>query len=129
GRHPRAGRAERGVIRPARVGGWSAARVAARRGESTMSGKLWLGWVIALPPAGFLPVRAEDAPRETVRYVRPAAQGFTTECRFLITRHEAGWTLTSWTDRGEVRMEVETRYDAEDRPTAARAALTTRGMT
>jgi 16S rRNA (cytidine(1402)-2'-O)-methyltransferase len=30
----------------------------------------------------------------------------------------AGWTITSWTDRGTVQMEVETCYDAEDRPTA-----------
>jgi hypothetical protein len=93
--------------------------------ESTMRRKQW-PW-IALLLGGLLPVRADDAPRETVRYVRPAAQGFVPECRFLITRHEGGWTITSQTERGDVRMEVETRYDAEDRPTAARAVLTSHG--
>src|SRR5262245_43087643 len=89
----------------------------------------WSGWTIALLAAGLVPVRGEEAARETARYVRPSGDTFATECRFQIARDQSGWTLTSWTDRGSVRMEVEARYDAEDRPTAARAALTTGGMT
>lgn len=94
-----------------------------------MNSTTWSWRVIAVLAAGLLPVGAEDAPRETVRYLRPAADTFVTECEFHITRNEAGWTITSRTYRGPVQMEVETRYDAEDRPTAARAVLTTRGMT
>jgi hypothetical protein len=83
--------------------------------------------VLALLAAGLLPALGADTPPETVRYVRPAGETFAPECQFVIARTGTGWTITSTTERGALRMEVVTRYDAEDRPLAAKAVLTTRG--
>ena len=88
----------------------------------------WPCCVVVVLAVGPVSSRA-DAPRETVRYVRPAVNKFETECTFVLTRQETGWTITSTTERGAVKMEVETRYDAADRPTAARSVLTTDGKT
>src|SRR5688500_1453364 len=71
--------------------------------------------VLAVLAAGLVPAAGADAPRETARYVRPAGDTFATECQFVVARTDAGWTLTSATDRGALRMEVVTRYDADDR--------------
>jgi hypothetical protein len=94
-----------------------------------MSGGIGRWAVLGLMAAGLSPARGEEAPKETVRYVRPAKGGFATECTFVIARDGKGWTITSRTDRGAVEMQVEARYDAEDRLTSARAALTGDGKT
>jgi hypothetical protein len=73
------------------------------------------------------PAAGQEAGREEMRYTRPAGAKTATECTFRITRQGAGWTITSRTDRGDAKMEVESRYDAEDRLTAASATLTWRG--
>src|SRR5262249_48272474 len=96
--------------------------------ESMMPENRWLTWVLALLTAGLGPAAGQEADREEVRYARPAGAKTATECTFRITRQSAGWTVTSRTDRGPVQMEVEARYDAQDRLTAARATLTTRGV-
>jgi hypothetical protein len=57
----------------------------------------------------------DDTRRETVRYLRPVGDRFETECLFVIKRNDSGWTITSATDRGTLRMEVVSRYDPEDR--------------
>jgi hypothetical protein len=85
----------------------------------------WPVWCLVLLAAGLSPVLGQDADREEVRYTRPAAAMAVTECTFRITRQGKGWTITSRTERGAVQMEVEARYDAEDRLTAARATLKT----
>lgn len=97
--------------------------------ELTMSHMQWHGAIIALLAFGLVPIRGGDAPSETMRYVRSSGDKFVTECKFLIARQESGWTITSSTDRGTLQMEVETRYDAMDRPTAARAVVTILGKT
>jgi hypothetical protein len=86
----------------------------------------WPVWLLALLAAGLGPALGQEADREEVRYTRPAGAMAATECTFRITRHGAGWTVLSRTERGDVKMEVEARYDAEDRLTAARATLTAR---
>jgi hypothetical protein len=83
---------------------------------------------LAVLATGFVLVCAEEPKRETVRYVRPVADRFETECRFTVTRLDAGWTITSTTDSSAGQMEVEARYDAEDRLTGAKAVLTKGGM-
>jgi hypothetical protein len=82
---------------------------------------------LAVLAAGVFLVRAEEPKRETARYVRPVADRFETECTFTVTRLDAGWTITSTTG-GAGQMEVEARYDAEDRLTGAKAVLTKGGM-
>src|SRR5262249_40987959 len=94
-----------------------------------MSTSSWTRWAVVALAAGCAPAWGEDQPPEAARYVRPAADGFATECQFQITRGESGWTITSRTDRGDVRMDVETRYDAENRPVGAKAVLKTRDST
>src|SRR5258708_7503088 len=88
-----------------------------------------LGCVLAILAAGLVMASGAEIPRETVRYVRPAGDKFATECQFVIAHNDAGWTITSTTDRGPLRMEVATRYDADDQPLAAKAVLTTGGKT
>jgi hypothetical protein len=61
-----------------------------------------------------------DAPSETYRYVRPAGDKFVTECTFALTRDKAGWSITSRTGQ----MEVEAKYDSEDRLQSAKATIT-----
>lgn len=78
--------------------------------------------------AGLIPAFGADSAHETVRYMRPAGNRFAIECQFVIARNDAGWTITSATDRGALRMQVVTRYDAEDRPITAKALLTTGGV-
>jgi hypothetical protein len=87
----------------------------------------FLQCALAVLSAGLVPVLCADPQRETVRYVRPVKDAFAIECQFVITRNDAGWTITSTTDRGTLRMEVVTRYDAEDRPISAKAVLTSGG--
>jgi hypothetical protein len=72
-----------------------------------------------------VPARGADTPPETIVYVRPAGDTFGRECQFVIARSDAGWTITSTTERGALRMEVVTRYDSEDRPLSSRAVQTT----
>jgi hypothetical protein len=81
-------------------------------------------WGVVLVAACVALADGEDAPPETVRYVRPAGDKFVTECEFVIARDGSGWRITSRTDRGATMMVVETRYDSEDRLTGARAQLT-----
>ncbi len=71
----------------------------------------------------------KDRPRkpEMTCYVRRAGQTFATECKFRITRLPSGWTIKSWTNRGTVHMEVETRYDGHEQPTSAHVVLTRDG--
>jgi hypothetical protein len=83
--------------------------------------------VLAALAAGLLPARAADPTRETVRYVRPSGDKFVRECEFVIARDDAGWAITSVTERGALRMEVVSRYDAADRPLSAKAVLTSGG--
>jgi hypothetical protein len=97
--------------------------------ESTMIGRTWLSGVITLLAAGAGPTPSSERARETVCYVRRAGDRFATECTFVLTRHEKGWTITSRTERGSVQMEVEARYGPEDQLTAARALLTGGGKT
>jgi hypothetical protein len=91
-----------------------------------MSTVRWL--VAAMLAISVAWVCGQDASLETARYVRFAAAGFATECQFQITRHKDGWTITSRTDRGSTQMEIESRYDAQDRPITARAVLTNGGI-
>jgi hypothetical protein len=45
------------------------------------------------------------------------------ECSFDVRKLDAGWSIVSQTDRGKVRMQVTSRYDAQDRLLAAEATL------
>jgi hypothetical protein len=54
-----------------------------------------------------------------IRYLRPAGDKFAAECEFVITRDTTGWTIVSRTGR----MEVEARYDKEDRLISAKSSL------
>lgn len=73
--------------------------------------------------AGFVSALGADTTAESVRYLRPMGDKYVTECRFVIATTDGGWTITSVTDRGASRMDVVTRYDAEDRPIAAGCAV------
>src|SRR5262245_25649622 len=80
--------------------------------------------IVGLVAICIAPAWSNDAPPEMLRYVRPAGAKFATECEFVINRDKAGWDIISRTDRGTIKMEVEARYDTEDRLTSAKAALT-----
>ena len=64
-------------------------------------------------------VRGQDPSPERIRYLRPVGDKFATECDFVISRDADGWNILSRTGR----MEVEARYDKEDRLTSAKATL------
>lgn len=72
------------------------------------------------------PIHADDAP-ETARYVRTAGNKFVTECTFTVLKQKTGWSITSLTERGKTRMEVEARYDPKERLIGASAILTADG--
>ncbi len=71
-------------------------------------------------------LHADGAP-ETARYLRPAGDKFVAECTFSIAKTKSGWSIVSKTERGKTTMEVEARYDSEERLTAARAVLSVDG--
>jgi hypothetical protein len=71
--------------------------------------------------------RGDEAPLENYRFVRPAGDKFVSECTFSIEKTKTGWSITSKTDRGKVKMEVEARYDARDHLLGARATLNADG--
>ena len=93
-----------------------------------MNRKMRAYWVCAVAAAAILPAFGEGAVRETLRYVRRSGDTFATECRFVVAQAPAGWSITSWTDRGAVGMEIKAEYDVSDRPLSARAVLTTGGL-
>lgn len=62
---------------------------------------------------------AFDAPPETTRYLRPAGDGFATECDFVL---KAG-VVESTTQRGKTKLVVTARYDDKDRLTTAEVVL------
>jgi hypothetical protein len=95
--------------------------------ESRMSKSASLAGLLALLTGGPGPVLGQGGKQEELRYTRPAGAKAVLECTFRIARHEAGWTIASRTDRGAVKMEVEARYDGQDRLIAARAVLTSEG--
>jgi hypothetical protein len=81
---------------------------------------LWLLYLLGGP--------STDPSPETVRYVRPAGDKFATECQFVIKRTDAGWTITSVTERGRAKMKVVSRYDREDRLVSATAVYSQDGL-
>jgi hypothetical protein len=85
----------------------------------------YLWWIVILLAAHARTSLGGDPSAETVCYLRAAGEKFATECKFQITRQQSGWTITGRTDRGNVKMEVETRYDENDQPISARVVLTT----
>lgn len=60
---------------------------------------------------------------EKIRYVRPAAKGWATECTFTIDRGDSGWTIRGVTERGRTSLTVTARHDAEDQLLEAQASL------
>ncbi len=68
-------------------------------------------------------VRGDDAPQIT-RYLRPAAGKFVPECEFHVARTARGWSITSKTDRGSAKLEIESVYDRGDRLLSARVTQT-----
>jgi hypothetical protein len=50
-----------------------------------------------------------------LRYLRPAGDGWTNECLFTIAKRENGWSIASVTERGQVRLTLETSYGPKDR--------------
>lgn len=56
-----------------------------------------------------------EDPKETVRYLRPAGKGFEPETEITRERHGDGYSLTSITQRGDVKLTVASRYDASER--------------
>ena len=69
-----------------------------------------------------LVVAAEPA-AERVTYLRPAGDRFVTECTFDIQRRLDGWSITSTTERGKLRLRVSARYEAANQLQDAEAAL------
>jgi hypothetical protein len=64
------------------------------------------------------PSRADESSGE-IRYVRPAGEKYVTECTFTLTRDKASWSITSQTGS----MQVEAKYDADDRLQSAKATI------
>lgn len=84
-----------------------------------------LSWMCLLITNSAVPLHA-TAPPETSRYLRPAGKAFATECEFTLKRAESGSSVESVTFRGETKMTVTARYDAEERLTAAVVILWTK---
>jgi hypothetical protein len=66
---------------------------------------------------------AATQPTETARYLRPAGDGFETECEITRKQTKTGAVIDSTTLRGKTRMTVRATYDADDALNAAGATL------
>ena len=58
---------------------------------------------------------AQPLPAGKLRYLHPAGNGWTNECLFTIAKRENGWSIASITERGQVRLTLETSYGPKDR--------------
>jgi hypothetical protein len=67
---------------------------------------------------------AQPLPAGKLRYLRPARDGWTSECSFSIAKRDNGWSIASVTERGQVRLTLETSYGPND--TLAASVLTLR---
>lgn len=67
---------------------------------------------------------AQPLPVGKLRYLRPAGDGWTGECLFTIAKRDNGWSIVSVTERGQVRLTLETSYGSKD--TLATSVLTLR---
>jgi hypothetical protein len=79
-----------------------------------------INWSVVLLAACGIASACGAEPTQSYRFVRPAGDKFVTECTFAVTRDKAGWSITSRTGQ----MEVEAKYDSEDRLQSAKATIT-----
>jgi hypothetical protein len=57
---------------------------------------------------------AQPLPAGKLRYLRPAGEGWMNECLFTIAKRENVWSIMSVTERGTVRLTLETAYGPKD---------------
>lgn len=59
-------------------------------------------------------VSAQPLAPGKLRYLRPTGDGWTTECVFTIAKKKDGWSIASVTERGPLKLTLETSYRAKD---------------
>jgi len=57
---------------------------------------------------------AQPLPAGKRRYLRPAGDGWTNECLFTTAKRDNGWSIASVTERGQLRLTLETSYGPKD---------------
>jgi len=57
---------------------------------------------------------AQPLPAGKLRYLRPAGDGWTNECVFTTAKRDNGWSIASVTERGQLRLTLETSYGPKD---------------
>jgi hypothetical protein len=60
------------------------------------------------------PSAAQPLPAGKLRYLHPAGDGWANECLFTIAKRDNGWSIASVTERGQVRLTLETSYGSKD---------------
>ena len=59
-------------------------------------------------------VTAQPLPAGKLRYLRPAGDGWTNECLFTIAKRQDGWSIAGVTERGPLRLTLESAYGPKD---------------
>ncbi len=59
-------------------------------------------------------VAAQPLPAGKLRYLRPAGDGWTSECVFTIAKRNDGWSIAGVTERGPLRLTLEAAYGPKD---------------
>src|SRR5262245_39671720 len=57
---------------------------------------------------------AQPLPAGKLRYLRPAGDGWTSECVFTIAKRDNGGSIASVTEHGQLRLTLETSYGPKD---------------
>jgi len=57
---------------------------------------------------------AQAPPPGKTRYLRPAGDGWTLECEFDVRTNDAGWAISSTTQRGKAQLIVQAAYGEEN---------------
>lgn len=60
------------------------------------------------------PLAAQPLPVGKLRYLRPAGDSWATECVFTIAKKGEGWSIAGATERGALKLTLETRYRPKD---------------
>lgn len=74
--------------------------------------RLTLALIILLMSDTVVP--GQPLPTGKLRYLRAAGDGWATECTFTIAKKGAGWSIAGVTDRGKLKLTLETRYRPND---------------
>ena len=60
------------------------------------------------------PLAAQPLPVGKLRYLRPAGDSWATDCVFTIAKKGEGWSIAGATERGALKLTLETRYRPKD---------------